>query len=179
MVMIKLSKDKIMLLFFTVIAVSIDAFIASLAYGIKNKLTIVQIVYAASFTFILCYFTLTIGSLLSDYGYFFKIAGGVIFICLGLKSFIPSPEEPDFYKKRNLGDLAVLGLGVAADAALACLTITASGFHIPLYAFYMFAAHFFFICLGMVAAGTFPVLRKLGFLSGIFLIALGLYKIIV
>lgn len=166
-----------MLLFFTIVAVSLDAFIASLAYGIKNKLTILEIVYCSSFTFLLCCLTLMIGSALGEYGYYFRIAGGVIFICLGCKSFIPKKETREFYKKRNYIDLAVLGLGVAADAALACLTMSVGGWTIPLYAFYMCAAHFFFICLGMVTAGSFPVLNKLGFLSGLFLVALGIYKI--
>lgn len=166
-----------MLLFFTIVAVSLDAFIASLAYNIKNKLSTSEIVYCSAFTFLLCCITLTVGSALRDAGYIFKIIGGFIFIALGIKSFIPSAETQQLYKKRNYFDLAILGLGVAADAALACLTMTVGGWMIPLYAFYMFAAHFFFICLGMVTAGSFSVLDKLNFLSGLFLIALGIYKI--
>lgn len=177
MIVITQEGHEIMLLFFTIVAVSLDAFIASLAYNIKNKLSVWEITYCSSFTFLLCCLTLTVSAVLQAYGNVFKIAGGIIFICLGCKSFLPSGDEQRLLKKRSYFDLAVLGLGVAADAALACLTMTAGGWLIPLYAFYMFAAHFFFICLGMVTAGSFPVLNKLSFLSGLFLIALGFYKI--
>lgn len=167
-----------MILFFTIVAVSLDAFIASLAYNMKNKLSTFEIVYCSAFTFLLCGVTLTIGSMLSAFGTWFKLFGGVVFICLGVKNMLPGGTHERLSFRRNYFDLAVLGLGVAADAALACLAMTATGWTVLLYAFYMFAAHFFFICLGVVAAGTFKILDKLSFLSGLFLVALGIWKIV-
>lgn len=165
-----------MILFLTVIAVSIDALIASFGYTVKNRMTAAETVYCAAFTFLLCVVTLTVGSTLVKYGQWFKIAGGVLFLCLGIKSFTERDERKIILQKRNDADLAALGIGIASDAALACLTIAASGWQIPLYAFYMFAAHLFFILLGAIAAGGIPV-RRLRVLSGVMLVALGIYKL--
>ena len=168
-----------MLLFFTIVAVSIDAYLASLAYGIKNKLNIGEIVYAASFTFVLCAITLLISSVMAGYGQLFKLAGGLIFIGLGLKSFLPQEEQTQVMGKRGFRELAVLGIGVAADAALACLSIEAVGYRIIVYAFFMCAAHFLFICCGMATAkGLGGLTGKLQYLSGAFLIGLGLFKLL-
>lgn len=167
-----------MLLFFTIVAVSLDAYLASLAYGIKNKLKIGEIAYAAAFTFVMCAISLLVSSLIA-YEDLFRLAGGLIFIGLGIKSFLPHKDCIPGMGRRGYRELAVLGVGVAADAALACLSMAAEGYEIILYAVYMCAAHFLFICCGMATArGLGRFTGKLPYLSGAFLIGLGLFKLL-
>ncbi len=168
----------IMLLFFTVLAVSVDAFAASLAYGIRNKLKIGEILYASSFTFIMCSLTLTLSSALGGYARLFRIAGGLIFIALGTENLLPEKRESGFYRRRGYRELAVLGIGVASDAALACLSLPTEGVGVIVCAFFMFAAHFLFICCGMAAADGLTVFAsRLKILSGLFLVCMGIARL--
>ena len=158
-----------MLFFFTVLAVSVDAFIVSLAYGIHSKLKIGDILYASSFTFVLCAATLTVSSLLG--------VGRV----LGLKSLLPAEETAAFRPGKSCGyrELAALGIGVGTDAALACLSLPDAGIGIAASAFFLFAAHFLFICCGMAAADAVrPLASGLKVLSGLFLVGLGLFRLL-
>lgn len=143
-----------MLFFFTVLAVSVDAFIVSLAYGIHSKLKIGDILYASSFTFVLCAATLTVSSLLGA-GRVLRLIGGLVFIVLGLKmSFAGRRGRRRSARGKSGGyrELAALGIGVGTDAALACLSLPDAGIGIAASAFFLFAAHFLFICCGMAAA---------------------------
>ncbi len=169
-----------MLFFFTVLAVSVDAFIVSLAYGIHNKLKIGDILYASSFTFVLCAATLTVSSLLGA-GRVLRLIGGLVFIVLGLKSLLPAEETAAFRPGKSGGyrELAALGIGVGTDAALACLSLPDAGIGIAASAFFLFAAHFLFICCGMAAADAVrPLASGLKVLSGLFLVGLGLFRLL-
>ena len=170
-----------MFLLFTILAVSVDAYLASLAYGVKNKLTIPEILYASTFTFLLCGIALLVSDSLSGYAQLLRWMGAGIFLLLGIKNFLPSAgseSQPTVRPgKRGYADLTALGLGIAADAALACLTIRPDS--LILCAFLMCAAHFAFICCGMATARDLPrISEKLPYVSGLFLIALGLYRLL-
>lgn len=76
-------------------------------------------------------------------------------------------------------ELAALGIGVGTDAALACLSLPDAGIGIAASAFFLFAAHFLFICCGMAAADAVrPLASGLKVLSGLFLVGLGLFRLL-
>ena len=169
-----------MLFFFTVLAVSTDAFVVGLAYGMHSKLKIGEILYASAFTFVLSAAALTVSSLLGD-GSALRLAGGLVLIALGLKNLLPAEEAAAFRPVKSGGyrALAALGVGVGADAALACLSLAATGVGLVSCAFFLFAAHFLFLCCGMAAADAVrSPASGLKTLSGLFLAGLGLFRLI-
>lgn len=170
-----------MLFFFTVLAVSVDAFIVSLAYGIHSKLKIGDILYASSFTFVLCAATLTVSSLLGRRPGAAALSAGSFSSCWGLKSLLPAEETAAFRPGKSGGyrELAALGIGVGTDAALACLSLPDAGIGIAASAFFLFAAHFLFICCGWPRPTRWrPLASGLKVLSGLFLVGLGLFRLL-
>ena len=77
-----------MVLFFTVIAVSIDAYLASLAYNLKKPLKFYEVLYAASFTFLICLISLTLNDAFIEHLSVVKEISALIFIFIGVKNYL-------------------------------------------------------------------------------------------
>ena len=166
-----------MVLFFTVIAVSIDAYLASLAYNLKKPLNFFEVLYAASFTFFVCLIALTLSDAFIEHLSVVKEVSALIFIFIGIKNYIGIFQKKPLMDESQPKELWLLGLAVSADAGLACLSIQVNAAFLPLYAAVMFAAHFFFLLLGAVTVRLISIINKLSVLSGVFLIAFGVFKL--
>jgi|GEM_PF-2038162 membrane protein len=161
----------------TVIAVSIDAYLASLAYCLKKTLSLSEVLYAASFTFFICLIALTVNDAFIEHLSFVKEVGALIFIFIGIKNYAGLFRKKPLMDKSEPKELWLLGLAVSADAGLACLSVEMTAPIIPLYAFFFFAAHFFFLLLGTLTVRLTGFMNRLSALSGVCLIALGLFKL--
>lgn len=166
-----------MVVFITVIAVSIDAYLASLAYCLKRPLNFFEVLYAASFTFLVCLAALIVNDAFIEHLSVVKEIGALIFIFIGVKNYTDIFARKPLMDDERPKELSLLGLAVSADAGLACLSLEIVPSFIPLYAFFMFAAHFFFLLLGSISVRLLKVMRKISMLSGVCLIALGLFKL--
>ncbi len=166
-----------MVLFFTVIAVSIDAYLASLAYNLKKPLKFYEVLYAASFTFLICLISLTLNDAFIEHLSVVKEISALIFIFIGVKNYLSIFRKKPLMDESGPKELWLLGLAVSADAGLACLSIEVTAAYLPFYAFVMFAAHFFFLLMGAVTVRLISVINKLSVLSGVFLIAFGIFKL--
>ena len=164
-----------MIFLLTVFTVSLDAYIASLAYNLKKKLTFWELLYAGSFTFLVSLLALSFNGLLRAHILYIKEIGACVFLLLGLKNYYSyfANDKGD----ESVGSVAMLGLGVSVDAGIACLTTDLVS-PLLLSATTMFLGHFCFLLLGAYIARAVKIIKKLSLISGLMLIFLGLFKLL-
>lgn len=168
-----------MIRFLTIIAVSVDAYLAGLAYNLGRKLKLAEVLYASSFTFFVCCLAFCLNAAYVENLPFLKEAGAAIYVLIGARNYLGESEGGLLPRAKSQGGLWLLGLAVSADAGLASLTIElASSAEIPINAFYMFSAHFFFLLLGTLSVKFMGAIKFAARLSGVFLIGLGLVKLV-
>lgn len=168
-----------MVLFFTVIAVSLDAYLAGLAYNLKRKMTLPETIYVASFTFFVCVIAFTLNFGLIESLPFVKEAGAGIFVYIGAKNYLGRFAPRGIARRREPKELWLVGLAVSADAGLASLSLPVPAeWAIPVYAFFMFVAHLGFLILGSATVRLIGVMERLSSYSGAIMIAIGVYKML-
>ncbi len=164
-----------MIFLLTVFTVSLDAYVASLAYNLKRKLNFWELFYAGAFTFFVSLLALSCNEILRTYISFIKEIGACVFLLLGLKNYYSFFSNED--KNVEYGSVTMLGIGVSIDAGIACLTtdIVYSTF---LCATVMFLGHFSFLLLGGFTAKAVKIVKKMSLYSGIVLMILGILKLL-
>ncbi len=154
----------------TALAVSVDAYFAGLSYAITTKVNAKSVICVLFITFLCCVLALALSAILVAYAYVFRVAGGVVFIGLGVRNLFERKETQVF------SSVWVLGLGVSMDAALACLTLAVSPSRILFLALLFAFFHALFSALGFFCARFARAARFLTVTAGIGLIVLGVKK---
>ena len=164
----------------TALAVSIDAYLAGITFIFESKRESVRVIFcAAIYTFILSFFALSFKMILIDYGVVFKILGFLIFVCLGIKNIIEF-----FHNKKEDKNLVkgikihAVGFGVSTDAGFASLFIDVSKNLIVYASATMALFHALFVGLGLCASRYAKIAKDAQFVAGIFLIVLGIMKLV-
>jgi hypothetical protein len=165
-----------MIFLLTVFTVSLDAYIASLAYNLKRKLSFIELLYAGSFTLLVSIIALTFNEIIRSHIIYIKEIGACVFILLGLKNYYSYFERDK--REDEVGSISMLGLGVSVDAGIACLT-TELVYPIVLCSILMFLGHFCFLVLGAYTARAVKLVKNLSLLSGLILVFLGIIKLLI
>ena len=165
---------------FTVFAVSVDAFMASFAYSANTKLDNLSIFYAGLFTFLFSIFALVLNYFCVKNLPYIAVIGGLIFILLGVKNYLEFfIVKENLLSKMSKSNPTLLGIGVSVDACIACLSVNIeSDCFILFYAFLMYFGHYFFLILGAKLSQRILATKVISLLSGLCLIALGIYRLI-
>ena len=172
-----------LVMLFTIIAVSADAYIAGLSLSGLGRYSLPKILYVSSFTLIMALAFVFMFSYAADEMAVFvlKIISGGILIILGTKNLLSSTDKKmllDIPVKWNLRELALVGISVAIDASIASVALADNGIYLWLVPIFMFAGHFVFLLLGSRTAGFFGLIGIVNKFSGMFLIILGLSRIL-
>ncbi len=165
-------------LLMTALAVSVDAFVAGLAYNLKRKMNLMEVIYAGSFTFIACLLALLLGKVLLPLMPFVNLIGALVFICLGIRNFYYRDDEVFNSVKSGDSSVALLGIAVATDAAIACLTINLCFSQMPLYALVMCLGHTLFLGLSRLCVRIKSVSYGFSIISGVSLIVIGVLRLL-
>lgn len=165
-------------LLMTALAVSVDAFVAGLAYNLKRKMSVSEVVYAGSFTFFMCVIALLLGKAIIRFIPFISIIGAIVFIILGLKNFCFSEEISLLSVKSKNTSVGFLGIAVATDASIACLTLNVEYSLVAIYALVMCAGHTLFLGLSRICVRFNSQGKVLSWASGLLLIFIGLSRIL-
>lgn len=110
-----------MVLFFTALSVSIDAYAAGFAYGMTKKLGFFGAVYAGIITFFACLTAGLFRAFFSRNAALVNFVSGVVLVALGVKYMLGKAFEKVHGKEKSVEyDLTALGFFVSVDAAF-CL----------------------------------------------------------
>ena len=161
-----------MLFLFTAFSVSIDAYVAGLAYSIGNKPSLKHVAYVLIFTFIISLIALFVGRILSAYELFFKVFSALLFVFLGVKNLLIKEEKSDIVSA------PIIGMGVGLDAGVACLSFAVSTCFAFAIALVMSVFHGVFFLVGKHCALLLKTAKRTSVACGILLIMLGIYKLI-
>lgn len=164
-----------MIFFLTAISVSLDAYLAGLAIIEKSTKSMLKISLSVTVcTLIMCIFSLIFAHFLSKWGLFFKIAGSVIFLFLGVKNLLTFQKKTPTTRV----DSSLISVAVAFDASVACLSILVSGWEVLWCALIMAIFHGMLVFLGMKTIKLMAFVKNLNVVSGIFLIMLAIIRLI-
>ena len=163
-----------MLFLLTAFSVSIDAYVAGLAFTLGKAPTLKYVASVFAFTFLLSIIALMIGNVLSKYGIVFKIMGALLFIVLGIKNICAYRKEQE--KNRNTSAVTV-GISVGLDAGIACLSFSFAFMAAVALSVVMAVFHSAFFMLGQSTAKLLKTAKRGMLASGVFLILLGIYKL--
>lgn len=178
-----------MVFLFMVISVSVDAYAAGLAFNLGKNLTFFDTVYASFYTFIACLAAVLTRDSLDGRISALNVISGILLVLIGLgcirsdgikilsRNSVEKRCSPAFVKefeKRRY--VTALGITVSVDAAAASLATPEVGAFEC--AFLMFVFHAFFLRLGALTAKPLKALKGVTLFSGIFLISLGIYRIV-
>lgn len=175
-----------MVFLFTVISVSVDAYYAGLAFNIGERMTFSDCIYAAFYTFVFCLLASLVRCIAGEYIELLDISGGIILCCIGIqyifKTYDNRASRCDRYYmfesgRKNRGKITALGLSVSADAAAATIALPVLSSPV-IKAFLMFAAHSFFLILGAVSARPMKGFVGATAVSGVFLLLMGMSRIL-
>ncbi len=163
-----------MVLFFTALSVSIDAYAAGFAYGMTKKLGFFGTVYAGIITFFACLTAGLFRAFFSRNAALVNFVSGVVLVALGVKYMIGKAFEKVSGNEKSVEyDLTALGFFVSADAAFACLAMSENALTC---AFLTSVFHAAFLYFGAVTAKPSRIFGDLTFLSGAFLFLLGIKR---
>lgn len=165
--------------FLTIIAVSADAYFASLLFSATNKPSAVALAYAASFTFFVCFCCLNLSAAITAAFPLVERLGGLLLILIGGKNYREYFEKRDLltFNRNRYGSAAALGLAVSSDAGASCFTVGRTDLPFVLaYSFGACAAHFAFMALGKRHAELTFGLKRADVLSSVALMAIGFIK---
>ena len=170
-----------MILLTTVLAVSVDAYLAGLAYNLNRKLSKKEVLYAGSFTFFSCYIALLLRESLSRFALLVDLVGALIFIFLGAKNYLGSTMQKRLFSRGMVIDREVwmLGLAVSADGAIACLAFSVQLIYMPIYALLMCVGHTLFLALSTLTVRLIKLATSVSIISSVALIGLGIYKLFI
>lgn len=161
----------------TIIAVSVDAYFAALAYGFGEKIGVGKVAYAASFTFFVCVVCCVASERITSAFPVLGKAGGAILFCLGARNYLSRFPDGSLMFERTRGGIAALGLAVSADAGASCLATGETGvFFAITYSLGACMAHFAFLYLGFRCAGIRRTAENATVVSGIALMLTGIFK---
>lgn len=166
--------------FLTALAVSIDAYLAGIAFIFESKRQSFYIVLCAgAYTFILSILAMCFRVSLIGYEVFFKLTGFLIFVALGIKNIVEFFRNVKEEKSVVKGiKIHAIGLGVSTDAGLASLSIGVAK-ELIVYASATFALlHALFVFLGLYTSKYAKIAKDAQFVAGIFLIVLGIMKLL-
>lgn len=163
----------------TAIAVSLDGMLAGFAMGVKSKFSCRFPLIAAAMTFLLCAAASLLGTLASGhFGDAVCSAGAVFLILMGAVNFFR--KESPVQSRPGLKESFAVGTAVAADAAVANLSVCLMGYDSMLVPLFFAAAHFVMVSLGYLLANVSPLarLRHTGKIAGALLAAVGILKLL-
>lgn len=164
-----------MVLFFAIISVSVDAYFAGLAYNLHKKLTFSETLFAGMFTLLMCLIAGAFRALIEAVGNWINAVGGLLLIGIGIgyiKDYFAGNDSCG-----NKRTLTALGLSIGVDAAIACAAMTEINFIACSILLFMF--HTFFIYLSTLTVKPLKVFRGLTVASGVFLIFLGINRLLI
>ena len=167
-----------MVFLLTILAVSVDAYLASIAYCLKRKLTFFETLYAGAFTFFTCILSLLMNQIFLSKISFINTFGAIIFIFLGIKNYLGSFNKREVFSENTIGNVCLLGIAVSIDASIACLTLDRGNIPIIVCALLMCVSHTAFLGLGVITARFSKIADNLSRLSGLFLIGLGIMRLL-
>ncbi len=166
-------------LFVTALAVSVDAFVAGLAYNLKRRMSIGEVLYAGLITFFMCFAALLLNKIVLKFLPAINLIGAIVFIFLGIRNFREKEEEKSLLNRNTTeSSVCLLGLAVATDAAIACLMVEVKYALIVLYAFVMCVGHTLFLGISAFFVRLNGVKKPVTRISGVMLIAIGIFKLI-
>ena len=163
-----------MILLFTAFSVSIDAYVTGLALAMGCKTDNKQVFCVILFTFLMSLTALFLGSVLRKYTNIFAISSGILLILLGIKNIISSAKSA---KVTSLS-APLVGISVGADAMIASFTFAVPVLFAFAVALVMSVFHGAFFILGSKTAGLLKGAKKATFASGVFLILLGVFRLL-
>ncbi|MFA6860041.1 MAG: manganese efflux pump [Clostridia bacterium] len=168
-------------IFLTGILVNIDAMFGGIALGISNKPKFTHLLVCASVGFFMCLFACLVGEGLEAIaGERMQVLAGIILVLIGIRNIILFVKQKLSVEKRTNGIVSFLAVGfsVGLDAmagAFSLSLIVSETYLIPIV---FGLAQFLFTWLGMVVTNLkfFSFLKKASYLSGVFLIVIGLIR---
>ncbi|MBQ7227319.1 MAG: hypothetical protein IJX05_02835 [Clostridia bacterium] len=156
------------MIYFTVFAVSLDAYVAGISLG-KDGNNALGLLYVSSYSFILPFIALLLASVFPFKEEWLNTLSACILIILGIKGLLPErgnkgllkPPKP---RARGIVRLTLLGVSLSIDSVFGALTAYGVNyaFVVP---FYLMASHFTLLALGSITA------RLLGFAEWLMLLA--------
>lgn len=167
------------MIFITVIAVSLDAYIVGLSIGHTGKFHNLLMVYLASFSLFISASFMYFASMVDSVMRVISLVSGGILILLGLKCFFVQNDKkslmPSITKKYNLLELAILGVSISIDSSLGAVFLINESLNkiVPLL---MMAGHFCFLELGSCTERLMRLISGVSRFSGLLLIFMGLTR---
>lgn len=166
--------------FLTALAVSIDAYLAGIAFIFENNKKTTRIVLSTGFyTLILCIIAFTFRIYLSNFAIVFKIIGFLIFLLLGIKNICEGFEKTKEEKRiEKVIKTHAIGIGVSTDAGLASLSIEITKSQIFYASAVMALFHAGLVLLGLYTSKYTKIAKDMQICAGIFLIVMGIMKLL-
>lgn len=148
----------------TILAVSMDAYVAGISLGTYGRIKELGLLYISSFSFILPVAAMLLTSLFSFGGDWLNALSAGILIILGVRGVLPEKRESGLLHaecvRPGIAYMTLLGLSLSVDTALGAAVLYSE----PCFAavpFILFAAHYGLMKLGRTTA------RLLRFAGGI------------
>lgn len=168
-----------MVFIFTVFAVSLDAYLVSFAYSAKEKLNILQLLYASLFTLLFSIISFVLNDLCIKNLPYINELGAILLVVLGVKNYNGYFEKSSLINRLQSSNPTLLGVAVSVDASIACLSFSPVSTQIILpYSFAMFLGHFLFLLIGAYSANLVKRAKSVSLISGLCLIVLGVIKLL-
>lgn len=161
----------------TAIIVSLDSFVAGFSLSLNKKANLALPSAVALITLLLCLVTSFVGSFLEKYlGKYVDYFGAAILALLAVVSLVKKDDENINLQTVTLAESCAIGFAVGVDAAVANLSLAASG--IGLIAPLVFGVtHFFTVLLGQLLAKKVK-LNHTNVFTAVILFALAIVKIV-
>lgn len=169
------------MIFVTVIAVSVDAYVAGLSLGGCGRVSVPTLLYISAFSFVMPLAVMLLASAAAEELDWLTAASSCIIIILGVRGLLPERTSRRELLQRGsrcgLSRATLMGLSLAADtsvgaAALAGESLAAA---VPPLAF---AAHFVLLSAGALTVKLLGVSRAIATAASAAMIVLGVLRMI-
>lgn len=169
------------MVFVTVIAVSIDAYVAGLSLSEYKRVGIWATLYTALFSLIMPFAAMYLVSEASVAVGWLNTAGACIIIILGIRGLMPESCEKKLVSMTGDGPgfvrVTLLGISLAADTSAGAAALYAEDLA-PAVPLMTFAAHCVLFALGLRTAGLLGASRILSRAASAVMIVLGVFRLI-
>lgn len=165
----------------TVLAVSMDAYVAGISLGSYERVGGFKLLYISSFSFVLPLVAIVLKSFLPVGTEWLNFISACILILLGIKGIVPERCTSGLIERRELPELSfiymtLLGISLSVDSAFGAV---ATGDAIaPALPFVLLATHFALLTLGRATAKLLAFAKGISRLASAFLIIMGLLRFI-
>lgn len=169
------------MIFITIFAVSMDAYVAGIALSARNRVNELQLFYISSFSFVFPALAVALTSFLPTDISWLNIFSSCILIILGVKGILPEGRKgglaPLLKEDRRIGfgTLTLLGISLSLDSTLGAAAFFEDPLA-PLVPFLLLAAHYLLLFVGRFTVRFLGIAENVARLASAFLILLGILR---